>query len=462
MASSLDHVAVERAQLESVAKCSSNVLRLLAPLLETLGPLVDHPGLMGEHAVDSIGNYIDKGKFDECRARLVSGDGMHVIHKVRKYDVLFCEAADALPPAQRRQCVAVRGTNEVARRLDPDERGSTEIVATFPGGGTLAVRRQQRNPRRLVVLLTSVAKKKRVLEADLPEEEAPKLAALFEEAARGERQPVPAPRTTSRFVSLVKNSYWELPPWYAEAVAKLAQDVFRLHAFVSSTSLSLSRALFIDRATAHRMDSGAPSTHRTLVKGILHRWSGGCACGLHRSKAPAEDFQRLEVRLEFCGGCIEDGRCNRHWTTESHLPQSERFPGICMKGLKVELRCTHAHVQGAPGGLRLPLNVEDEKMGIAFAKGFVTDLAACGARLMRTGADSKELALDMSASLATLSNARQRHNHMGEHMMQHDRTAVHLLRKRSAINKNGKFAGRVPADFTAILKTHKHLFRVKG
>jgi hypothetical protein len=133
-----------------------------------------------------------------------------------------------------------------------------------------------------------------------------------------------------------------------------------------------------------------------------------------------------------------------------------------MKGLKVELRCMHTHVTGALGGLRVPLNVEDDKMALSFAKSFVTDLAACGARLMRTGAEDKDLALDMAASLGALADARLRHNHMGEHMMQYDRTAVHLLRKRSAIHKNGKLAGRVSAECTAILKTHKHLFRVKG
>lgn len=462
MATPLVHVAVERGQLEGVAKCPVNLLQLLVPLLERLGPLTNHPGLMSAHSIDSIGKGIDATQFDECRARLVSGEGMQVAHKVRKFDLLFCETADALPQAQRRQCVAVRGTNEVARRLDPDERGSAEIVATFPGGGTLAVRRQHRNPRRFVVLLTSVEKKKRVLEADLPLEDAPKLEALFDQAARGERQPVPVARTTSRFVSLVRNSYWELPPWYAEVLAKLCQDVFRMHAFVSSTSLKLSRALFFDRATAHRMDNGAPSTHRTLVKGILHRWSGGCACGLHRSRAPAEDFQRLEVRLEFCGGCIKDGPCNRHWTTEDNLPQSARFPGVCMKGLKVELRCVHAHVEGAPGGLRVPLNVQDDKMDLAFAKSFVMDVAACGARLMHAGAGEADLALDMVASQAELADKRLRHNHMGEQMMQRDRVAVHLLRARSAVNKNGKFAGHVSAECSAILKTHKHLFRVKG
>ena len=43
-----------------------------------------------------------------------------------------------------------------------------------------------------------------------------------------------------------------MPAWFAEAVAVLAQDVFRLHAFVSATSADVSRALFVDRVTAHR------------------------------------------------------------------------------------------------------------------------------------------------------------------------------------------------------------------
>ena len=156
------HVAVERRQLEGVVKCQVNLLKLLVPLLERLGPLVDHPGLMQPHAVDSIGRAIDEAHFDECRARLVSGTGLQVEHRVRKYEVIQCDVADQLPPAKRRQCVAVRGYKEVARRLDPDERGFAEIVVAFPGGGTLAVRKQ-RQPERLVVVLTSVQKKKKVL-----------------------------------------------------------------------------------------------------------------------------------------------------------------------------------------------------------------------------------------------------------------------------------------------------------
>ena len=463
MADAFVHVAVEKSQLEGVVKCNPDVLKLLVPLLETLGPLVNHPGLMGEHALSSIGNYIDERKFDECRARLVTGAGMQVVYKVRKYDVLFCEAADKLSSTQRRQCVPVRGTNEVARRLDASERGSAEVAVSFPGGGTLAVRRNK-NAQRMVVLLTSVHKKKKVLDAVLPDADAPKLAHFFDQAARGEKQALAAPRTTSRFVSLDKNSYYELPAWYTEAVAVLAQDVFRLHALVSSTSLAISRALFLDRVTAHRMDAGAIGTHRTLIKGIFHRASGGCACTLHRSKAPTAAFKRLEVRLEFCGGCLVDGKCARHWNAEAGtLSQSSRFPGVCVECLKVEFRCLHDHVEGSSGGIRLPLNASDSKMDLAYAKGFLVDLAACGARLMRVGQEDKDLAVDMTASVDALANARLAHSHVGDAMLQRDVIAVCQLRQRSAITKQGRFAGRgARADANAILKTHKHLFRVKG
>ena len=463
MASAFAHVAVEKNQLEGVVKCNLNLLQLLAPLLEKLGPLANHPGLMSPHSIDSIGKSIDESKFDECRARLLSGTGMQVVYKIRKFDVLFCEAADKLTSTQRRQCVPVRGTNEMARRLDPDERGSAEIVVTFPGGGSLALRRNK-NAKRMVVLLTSVHKKKKVLDAVLSDEDASGLARLFEQAERGERQALAAPRTASRFVSLEKNSYWELPAWYAEALATLAQDVFRLHALVSSTSSTTSRSLFLDRATAHRMDSGATDTHRALVKGIFHRASGGCACTLHRSKAPAAPFKRMEVRMEFCGGCTVNGKCARHWNAEEgKLAQSARFPGVCLEGLKVEFRCLHDHVAGSNGGILLPLNTSDKKMDIAYAKGFLNDLAACGSRLMCVGQEDKDLAIDMTASLDALANARLSHSHVGDAMLQRDVIAVCQLRQRAAITKAGRFLGReTRADANAILKTHKHLFRVKG
>lgn len=460
---SLVHVAVEKAQLEAVVKCAPDVFGLLAALLERLGPLVDHPGLMQAHAIDSIGKYLDEARFDEMRARLASGNGVSLVYKVRKFDVLACDAADRLPSAQRRQCVAVRGTHEMARRLDPGERGVAEVVATLPGGATLAVR-QNRNAHRLVVICTQADKRTRkVLDALLGPDDAPWLQHFFEEAARGQRQAATAPSVATRLVKLEHGTYWEMPAWYAEKVAQLAQEVFRLHAFVSAIAQNVSRALFVDRVTAHRLTRGQPEDHRTLVKAALHRASGGCACLLHKSAAPAERFVRLEFRMEFCGCALgANGRCPTHSLAE-HTPQSAKFPGVCMLGLKVELRCAHEQAPtGATGGVRLPLDVRDAKMDLAFTRPFVLDVASCAARLMLPDPPYADLQLDMDAAFADLNDLRLQHAHVGDQMLQRDVIAVHLLRKRTRLHKSGRFAGRMSAECSAILKTHKHLFKTNA
>ena len=460
---SLGHVAVDKSQLEGVVRCPPAVLGMLAPLLERLGALVDHPGFIYvPHAIDSIGWHIDEANPEQCRARLLSGTGLHLVYKMRQYDVLFCEAAEKLPSEQRRQCLAVRGSNEMARRLDPTERGSAEIIVSFPGGGTLTVRRH-RDPRRMVVVLASVQKKRKVVDAVLADADAPKLAQLFEEAAKGQRQAAAAASTVSKHVKVENGGdFWELPSWYASAVALLAQDVFRVHALLSATSQQTSRALFLDRVTAHRMDRDSDiNKHHTLIKGALHRASGGCACLLHRDKAPDEAFKRLEFRMEFCGHPLEDGKCKRHCLAE-RIDESARFPGVCMKCLSVELRCTHEFSKKGrgTGGIKVPLDVSDERMDLAYTKELVRDIASCGARLM-VPTEDRDLQPDMAATLANLAEARARHAHIGDAMLHHDIVAVYLLRQRTAVTKAGRFVGRVRADCNSILKTHKHLFKVK-
>ncbi len=454
---SLVHVAVERSQLDGVVKCSPATIQLLASLLETLGPLVDHPGLMQPHSIDSIGHYIDELNPDPCRERLTTALGVHATYSVSTFDLLTCEAADKLPTAQRRRCTAVRGTNEMARRLEPHERGCVEIRVGFGGGGMFVVRKHQ-DPGRVIVLFTSVNKKRKALDATLPPDAAPALERLFEEAARGQRQTPFTPQSTTRFVQLAEGSYWWLPAWYAEAVAQLAQDVFRLHAFVSAISPNVSRALYMDRVTGHRLARGEVHQHRTLVKGVLHRASGGCACHLHRDAVAAEKFSRLEFRIEFCGCALVDGKCPTH-SLEEQPRQSTRFPGICLLGLKVELRCAHAE---GKAGLRVPLDVRDEKMQLEFAKEFVHDVASCGARLMEENPSYSELKLDMDAAYAHLNDLRLQHAHLTDLILQRDVLAVDLLRHGGVVNRSGRFSGRVRAECNAILKTHKHLFRVKS
>jgi hypothetical protein len=105
--------------------------------------------------------------------------------------------------------------------------------------------------------------------------------------------------------------------------------------------------------------------------------------------------------------------------------------------------------------------VRDEKMDLAFAKATVQDIAGCGARLLQPSAPCGELRLDMDAALAHLNDLRLQHAHVGEQILQRDVLAVDLLRRGGVLNRTGRFAGRVRAECSAILKTHKHLFRVQ-
>lgn len=443
--------------MEGCVRCTPDAVRLLASLLEKLGPLVNHPGLMQPHALSSIGKYLDERNFDAYRERLATATGLSATYRVRTFDVIACEAADKLPTAQRRQCTAVRGTNELARRLEPHERGGAEVTIAFSNGGSLSVI-QHRDPQRMIVFLTSVHKVKKALDGTLAEADAPALAHFFEQAARGQRQAALGHSPATRHVQLENGAYWILPAWYAEAIALLAQDVFRLHAFLSAISLDVSRALYVDRVTGHRLERGERHEHRTLIKASLHRASGGCACCRHGITPPTEPFHRLEFRIEFCGCALVNGKCPTH-DREEHTRQSERFPGVCLLGLKLGLWCTH---QGAAkGGMRLPLDVRDEKMDLAFAKTTVQDIAGCGARLLQPSPLYGELRLDTDATLAHLNDLRLQHAHVGEQIMQRDVLAVDLLRRGGVLNRTGRFAGRVRAECSAILKTHKHLFRVQ-
>lgn len=457
------HVAVDKNELQTAKRCPPTVLESFLPLLAKLGKKNGHPGLLGEKAIDSVGFYLDEpSRAEAARAQLVSGRGVRVEYRLRRFDAMLVEAADRLPSAQRRQCVAIRGTSEVARRLDAGERGAAEVLVTLKSGATLLVR-QSKRPRRMVVLITSAQKKKKALDAELDEADAPHLDGFFEaaELVSGEGggsasgSSSASASACSRWVKMKGGGFWMLPAWYSEACAVVAQDVFRLHAFVSATSQQISRALFVDRVTAHRVEQGPPDQHHTLIKTLLHRASGGCACGLHRTTLPTQKFVRLEMRWEFCGCALDArGRCKRHYLAERPTA-SAAFPKVCMAGLKLELHCAHEE----RAGIRVPLRTCDDKMDLAYATRFVTDLAACGAHLMTEGAHT-ELEIDAAQMLQELEAQRAVHHHMGDAMLQRDVSAVYLLRNKATVKKStGRFAGKIRADCNAILKTHKHLFR---
>ena len=84
-------------------------------------------------------------------------------------------------------------------------------------------------------------------------------------------------------------------------MAAVAQDVFRLRARLAPRRppRAVSRVLFVDQVTAHRMDGPEVDRNdvRTVIEAIWHKASGGCLCHLHNRRSPAP-FKRIELRLE--------------------------------------------------------------------------------------------------------------------------------------------------------------------
>ena len=311
------------------------------------------------------------------------------------------------------------------------------MTVTFTNGGTLSVI-QHSDPRRMIVFLTSVHKVKKALDGTLGEVDAPALAQFFEEASKGQRQAAIAHSPTTRHVQLESGAYWILPAWYAEAIGILAQDVFRLHAFVSAISAGTSRALFIDRVTGHRLERGEVHEHRTLVKASLHRWSGGCACRAHGIAPPTEPFHRLELRMEFCG-CKLRERQVPHPLAGGACAAVGALPG------RLHARPEDGPVVHAPGGRKAACACRwtcvTRRWTWPFARARCTTSPAAAPSSWRPSAHDGELRLDMEAALGHLDDLRSQHAHVGEKILQRDVLAVDLLRRGGVLSPAGAVQG---------------------
>lgn len=466
-------VAKFRNALEPEGLCngveSRELLQRLCPLLEALGKKTKHPNLLKENAIDSIGRILNESDPETHRIALVQAQPhLKVYLRRRTHEVLFVEASEKLPDVQRLDCVAIRGTAEVARRLGPSERGKAELLVEFGDAASILVKEQTLSGS-MLVLCTSVAKKRKVLSAMLGEECGVALEKLFDGAGRGSRAAVPFEPLHATLVKYKDTEYSKLPFWYAEMMAIVCQDVFRLHVLASASSPAsapVSRMLFVDSVNAHRMDG--PGIDRddakTIVKVIWHKASGGCLCDLH-NKSPTAPFRRIEMRMEVCGMPLVNGSCERHCAEGATCVQSSAFPGICAKAFKVELRCMHEFVKGqAPCGVRIPLSgFFHERNGEESAfKEPLLDLACCGVVLTHSpsAAALKDLKEDAMQVLGQIKRLRKETSRSADDLENRDCAAVWLLRKGGvSLNPDGKLKGVTNAEFQKLASSHGQLFR---
>lgn len=515
------HVARRRQCIEPEGRCSPKqaleCLKRLKPLLRIIGVRCNHPGFVCPNAHDSIGTLLCPAtgpssvtnvdpKAEQYRAQLVdlagrdpdnpaSMQGLPSVQlQLRTHETLFVEDAEQLEPRQRYACVAVKGSNEVARRLDREERALAELTVRFGNDGPVLSLRQQREDTKVLLVLTSAApeKRRRTFTTSVGEAQRGCLTDAFLGAGRGRLGQVDPDPLKAWCVALPApaSPFYLLPSWMSEHLATAAQHLLRLHVLASAATAAKARMLYFDKVTVHRCDDPRyyQNKEHTLIKATWHAASASCLCRLHR-RAPAPGFQRVEFRVQLCGAAFEtvDGRrrCPRHCGEDAGgAVESSHFPNCCARALKVELWCCHAPNGGGDGGGGNPrassLRMEqltgllDHPRHKDWMRQPFVDMVCCACALAKPDLRHDqiiELKADCDTLAAALESECQARGHTDAALGTLDESAVWLLRRgdgalhvsASGLTATVKGKKRLPDGFPDLAPTHGHLFkRAKG
>jgi len=477
------HVARFRDRIEPEGVCDAErgkrLLKAMRAFLRMAGPAVKHPGFVRPHAIDSIGNYlVDESRAEACRARLMGEDDgappLRLTLTRRSHEVMSVAQSELLGDRERLLCTPIRGRDEVARRLGPDDRAFAELTVELEGKAKIVLR-QHADPLRAIMLLTSMdGKKRKGFDAKLKPDQKLCLAKCFEGVGLGRLGAVREELLTPYSVQTSLRGFHDLPVWMCEHLATVAQDVFRVHALLSGASKTVSRMVLANKASVFKFDI-ASDDPRVLIKTVLHPASGGCVCGLHRRESESE-FKGIEFRIRICEEALvlrADGQtraCPRHYaeddpTTHAVLEAKAVNPGRCCAGLAFELWCVHDRAKDPRAGLRIPLPLPAPWMATP-----LRELAAACCALTLPEYASGQVGLqgriqDFKATvdgiMATFERERMAQGHVESLLTPWDQTAVWLLRNDApSFGSDGKIKGkRVRPEFQDIGPTHGHLFK---
>lgn len=365
--------------------------------------------------------------------------------------------------------------------------GEQVIVAFGPNAQLLV--REQSTRGTMLVMCTSEQKKRKVLLAALTD---PALVATLDGLFVGIRGAPPDRPHAAQNAGAVRTAFdavefWTMPRWYAQALARVAQDAFRLHALFSASSPTVTHPLLVDRVLATRTKATAcrPSRLRFAVK--FHGSSGGCVCAAH-GLAPSAPFAQLELRFEVCGHATtrvrgrRAGACPVHPSAEeADATESPIFPGVCAQEIRVTLLCKHGDPGAVPDpeGLALPLSllVVDGALRPQWLHAPLMDLLCCGARLLAPGACVSTVACELRAQaqecLQDFHMLCAEQLPRPDELQLRDEAVVALLRSGSIVlTTRGRFEHRRGVDASTtqekrrlaklanLVPTHGHLFRI--
>lgn len=446
-----------------------------------LGNKSNHPGLLDPFAIDSIGKYLDPTHPEVCRMQLMGdprGENAPNARLIRRvYSTMFVESMHELDDAEQMLCVPIRGSEEVARKLQGNERLPTVVLVEFANGATLTLKQQLVGPLAVTCTIESVQRETKVMYGKLEPAHGAAVNNLFSiaaspaAAAEAARAHAEAEPVFAKHVKHTFEEFHELPVWLTEHMRALGQDLYRLHALsTAAVGQGMRRQFYLDVAKVrHLTDAKRYRKLRSVVTGVMHKASGSCLCHAHQSENVKSNTnpRSMEFSISICGHAFvtHEGRlcCPRH--SQCEPLGSKAFPGICARDLHVDIKCLHEKSPkqtSSTDHIGLSLSLPTEKWADA-----LRDFACCACTLSPAHTevsepDAKNIRATMDAVMVALATQRFTQGHNDAKLAERDPEAVWLLRDGSVTynEKEGKMKGkRLTMENREIADTHGFLFK---
>jgi len=276
------------------------------------------------------------------------------------------EEADKFDECDRRRCISVSGTNQVAIQTPETSEREGRLLITFPkeflDGIVEAKIDASRNGTELILsTLSAAAVRKRQILTGVPSD---LLDKLFEPKPVVARSILPS--TGDR----------ELPSYLKLAIVDFLERRVRLQVLCTAAMPNpVSRPVVIDHAYTRKVDGGKKNL--LSISATLHPSSSSCICGAHglRMAWPG----RVEICLETCGRSLQPFnnylRCPCHQSAIDSSGNSRfNIENICTECTNVSVACYHNHPKTLVGTVTKSKSGKNCTRGVCIENVKLTDV----------------------------------------------------------------------------------------
>lgn len=372
----------------------------------------------------SVVQFLAENEIPFVPSEILDGEGVKVQFVKRSYARVSADTADSLDSEERSQCIAIEGSEDLARPRSGVIHPEVRVV--FKG------------------LCLSLRLVDGHVEAILGSDKAvftPTDNSTVDELFADGMVNVSSPYNPNRRVFPRGAISGKLSHRLTEIIAEWMQDLSRVHVLCTAAG-SEPRPCVLECAD---MFQNRPDINerawRTYINATFHPSSASCICPAHNR--PRRQG-KVRVSIRFCGRVLENGVCPTH-------PQSEnQGDHVCTAHLSVNLLCKHV---SPPDGIKvcIPFGVARDAM-VKIAEAAVVTImdATVEDAVMPDVEAAMEEAREEAKSKKPVANEER------------DLRALHLLRTHSAIRKNtgrlGRMHGQTESWLAELSGSYGHLF----